>query len=212
MGLTTYEGIASEAGRTSAEGTVIDNSTVGAHPASTRTWVSTKLIETRLGRRAFGIRGTFGPTGGWGTNVAWQTGAHSLLVDFAALRVWTTGRRLARIGGDNIFCRRMSNISKKGRNSSPHRRTRNGRATYKGAASCTIGAPAHGYVINDIANGILAASARAWIRAFVAQTGLIARTIRVKHTFRTATGIRITMELGQTITDTVVTLGIWTTR
>jgi len=90
-------------------------------------------------------------------------------------------------------------------------RTRHGRAAYKGATSGTIWTPAHWNVVDDIADGVLATSARARIQAFTAQTSLVTRTIGVEHAFWTTAGVRITMELGQTAANAIVALGIGTT-
>lgn len=90
--LTTYKGISGEARGAGAEGTVIDNRTIGAHTTSTRTWITTTLIEARLSGCTLGIGSTFWSTRGWSANEGWQTRTYSLLVDFAALRIWTTRR------------------------------------------------------------------------------------------------------------------------
>lgn len=63
-------------------------------------------------------------------------------------------------------------------------------------------------MIDDIADGVLATCARTGIETLAAQTGLVARTVRVEHTLGATAGVRIAVELGQAAADTIVALGI----
>lgn len=90
----------------------------------------------------------------------------------------------------------------------PLARTLYGGAAYKCTTRCTVGTATHGNVIDDIANGVLATGTRTGIEALAAQTGLVARTVRVENTFRTTSRVGITAELGQTAAYAVIALRI----
>ena len=74
-----------------------------------------------------------------------------------------------------------------------------------------MGTSAHGYVVDDLAVGVLPASSGTWICALVPDTSLISRAVVVENALGPASGVGVTLIFWQTGTDAVVALGVGTT-
>lgn len=81
-------------GLTKTNRIMVFDSTHCKRSTSSNTRIGTFLIYACKILGAFGIYHTFWSTTGWTTRILWQTWAHSLLINFSTLTVWSARRRL----------------------------------------------------------------------------------------------------------------------
>lgn len=85
------EGVAGVTHGAATVGRVTYDLTVGLGTTSSRTRITTMLIQTSQMRSTVGVDGTLGTTLGWSAIVSWQTGADGLLVGHTAVGIGATG-------------------------------------------------------------------------------------------------------------------------
>ena len=86
------ERITSVASRTVTDCIMIDCLASGIVTTGSNTGVTALVLDTSFVAWAFGIQDTFRSTVWWGTNVAWETSAGLITIDFSALGIGATGR------------------------------------------------------------------------------------------------------------------------
>jgi len=87
---TSRERITSVASWTVTDCIVVDCLTSGIVATGSNTGITALVLDTSFIAWAFGIQNTFRSTVWWGTNVAWQTSAGLIAIDFSALSIGAT--------------------------------------------------------------------------------------------------------------------------
>lgn len=170
--------------RTSANWIMIYNFAFGVYSTGTSARVYTSLITASLIKRTLRTDSAFRSTRWRCANIVWSTRAGSLAIDFFAMTVWTTWRRLARISNDRIYfekyfisimnCRQIKctiffySLLKI--------LTQHWQTFYESVTSHSLWADTHRYMVYNIAYCCRCTSSWTWIFAFILDTSFIALT------------------------------------
>lgn len=209
--LTSYERITSISLRTGANWTMISNLTLGIDATCSRTRIDTFLIVASFILWTFWACDTLWSTSWRSTNISEDTWANSLTIDLSTLGVWSTRRRLTRIGFNRGWRTNMHKLTTMQMTKSFWIHTMIRSTLNKCISTHARRTRTHWYVINHITNSILSTRSRAWIDTFISNTRLITRAVIVYDTFRSTNWIWISLILGQALAYSIQTLSIWTT-
>lgn len=152
---------------------MVDHLTACIGSARSRTRVGALLIQTCSILAALRTHNAFRSARRWRSDVTRLTRAHRMTVHLSALTVWTARRRRTSLLSWS-FCDSLLNAASSGWISSVAFQTETDRT-----------------VVLHTAFRIQSANSRARILAFVVDAGTELVAIRVLHTFRSATGVRI---------------------
>lgn len=181
--VASSEWITCIARRTSANWTVIFNSTLCIKTACIWAWILTFLIDTGFIKGAFAVNNAFRPTIGWRTDISFEAWANSLIVYFTTLTVGSARWRMARIESWCSSRRKFSTLK-------------------EWISSCANRTRTNRNVIFYIAQRIKATCASTWVYALILNASKTWRTIGMEFTFVTTTFIWVAFETGQAVTCT----------
>lgn len=164
---------------------MINNLTSCVNATHSRTRIFAFLIDTAFVERTISTATTFGTAIRWTSNVSGYASTNCHIVDFTALRIWTTRRWLARVSywfWENLYsC-----------------------ASFKSISSIAFNTRTAWWMIDYTAQSVRTTDARTWVATFGVDASLIGRTFAVHYAFWSTWYIGVAVIVRKTCTRSSV--------